>query len=252
MFQTQEEDSSKNNIYSSYMDEEMNGSSKLTRTDTEYSLNDTMKNADEFDDFDEANKEHSNQATSQNGAETYDIDESSTNNLNDEDTNNREKTEENLVNDDEDEDEDSDDENINVLIDLKSNPQATLNRQKSVTSTKPANGAAPGTASLPTIQPAANNLTGATVPNAINSLKVPQQQAAQPVKGVDVEAPGTINGVPTYEYDLADVNDEDKPWRKPGADITDYFNYGFSEESWILYCMKQKRLRAENSSFKVR
>ena len=31
-----------------------------------------------------------------------------------------------------------------------------------------------------------------------------------------------------------------------GADITDYFNYGFTEETWMVYCEKQKRLRAEN------
>ena len=31
-----------------------------------------------------------------------------------------------------------------------------------------------------------------------------------------------------------------------GADITDYFNYGFNEDSWKLYCSKQNRLRAEN------
>ena len=31
----------------------------------------------------------------------------------------------------------------------------------------------------------------------------------------------------------------------PGADITDYFNYGFSEETWKLYNDKQKRTRAE-------
>ncbi len=71
------------------------------------------------------------------------------------------------------------------------------------------------------------------------------------IKGVDLDAPGTINEQPTFEYDLAEVKDEDKPWRMPGADITDYFNYGFTEESWIQYCMKQKRLRAENSAFKV-
>ncbi|KAI7908271.1 Fip1 motif-domain-containing protein, partial [Cokeromyces recurvatus] len=36
---------------------------------------------------------------------------------------------------------------------------------------------------------------------------------------------------------------EDKPWRKPGADITDYFNYGFNEITWRAYCAKQKMLR---------
>lgn len=31
-----------------------------------------------------------------------------------------------------------------------------------------------------------------------------------------------------------------------GADITDYFNYGFNEETWRKYCQKQTRLRMEN------
>jgi pre-mRNA 3'-end-processing factor FIP1 len=35
--------------------------------------------------------------------------------------------------------------------------------------------------------------------------------------------------------------------RKPGADITDYFNYGFNEETWRAYCERQKRLRINES-----
>lgn len=50
---------------------------------------------------------------------------------------------------------------------------------------------------------------------------------------------GTINGVPATEYNLDSL--EDKPWRKPGADITDYFNYGFNEDTWRAYCERQKR-----------
>ena len=30
----------------------------------------------------------------------------------------------------------------------------------------------------------------------------------------------------------------------PGADISDYFNYGFNEITWSLYCEKQRRLRS--------
>lgn len=33
----------------------------------------------------------------------------------------------------------------------------------------------------------------------------------------------------------------------PGADITDYFNYGFTEDTWKQYCEKQRRLRMELS-----
>jgi len=29
-----------------------------------------------------------------------------------------------------------------------------------------------------------------------------------------------------------------------GADISDYFNYGFNEITWSLYCEKQRRLRS--------
>ncbi len=32
-----------------------------------------------------------------------------------------------------------------------------------------------------------------------------------------------------------------------GADITDYFNYGFTEETWAPYCDRQRRLRSESS-----
>lgn len=34
------------------------------------------------------------------------------------------------------------------------------------------------------------------------------------MKGLDLDAPGSINGVPLLEVDLDSF--EDKPWRKPG------------------------------------
>jgi len=36
----------------------------------------------------------------------------------------------------------------------------------------------------------------------------------------------------------------DKPWRKPGADLTDYFNYGFDEDAFRAYLNKQAQIRA--------
>ncbi|XP_049321377.1 pre-mRNA 3'-end-processing factor FIP1 isoform X2 [Astyanax mexicanus] len=57
---------------------------------------------------------------------------------------------------------------------------------------------------------------------------------------VDLEAPG-FNGLHAGEVE-ADTY-EDKPWRKPGADLSDYFNYGFNEETWKAYCEKQRRLQ---------
>ncbi|KAJ3654221.1 hypothetical protein Zmor_013423 [Zophobas morio] len=73
------------------------------------------------------------------------------------------------------------------------------------------------------------------------------KQAQQPGKfSVDeFDQAGMINGVPATEYNLDSL--EDKPWRKPGADITDYFNYGFNEDTWRAYCERQKRMRMTES-----
>jgi hypothetical protein len=48
-------------------------------------------------------------------------------------------------------------------------------------------------------------------------------------------------------FDLDIDTLEEKMWRKAGADITDYFNYGFNEETWRQYCSKQVQLRLEQS-----
>ncbi|XP_058757705.1 FIP1[III]-like protein isoform X2 [Vicia villosa] len=37
---------------------------------------------------------------------------------------------------------------------------------------------------------------------------------------------------------------EEKPWRIPGADITDYFNFGFDENTWKQYCLSMPKGRA--------
>uniref|UniRef100_A0A8R1IIB5 FIP1-like 1 protein n=1 Tax=Caenorhabditis japonica TaxID=281687 RepID=A0A8R1IIB5_CAEJA len=62
---------------------------------------------------------------------------------------------------------------------------------------------------------------------------------------LDLDTTAMINQKPIYDLDLAQM--EDRPWRKPGADITDYFNYGFTEETWNMYCERQKKLRIEFS-----
>ncbi|XP_028158793.1 pre-mRNA 3'-end-processing factor FIP1-like [Ostrinia furnacalis] len=57
----------------------------------------------------------------------------------------------------------------------------------------------------------------------------------------DLDGPGSINGVPALEFNIDTI--EDKPWNKPGADISDYFNYGFNEVTWSAYCERQRRMR---------
>ncbi|KAF1990864.1 hypothetical protein K402DRAFT_347973 [Aulographum hederae CBS 113979] len=60
-----------------------------------------------------------------------------------------------------------------------------------------------------------------------------------------------VNAVPKYdpagklitEVDIdADMAEHMKPWRAPGADQSDYFNYGFDEFTWASYVFKQQSM----------
>lgn len=90
--------------------------------------------------------------------------------------------------------------------------------------------------------------------------KKPEDTKPTP-SGADLPAVRTstidINAIPTHKgtgKPLTQVNiDEDlaenaKPWRKPGTDLSDYFNYGFDEFTWALYASKQEGLRQEFNS----
>ncbi|XP_060722772.1 pre-mRNA 3'-end-processing factor FIP1 isoform X2 [Tachysurus vachellii] len=60
------------------------------------------------------------------------------------------------------------------------------------------------------------------------------------VRGVTLVVLDSNTGTPALG-----VNEEleEKPWRKPGANLSDYFNYGFNEDTWKSYCDKHRRLR---------
>ncbi|KAJ1921250.1 pre-mRNA 3-end-processing factor fip1l1 [Mycoemilia scoparia] len=81
---------------------------------------------------------------------------------------------------------------------------------------------------------------GATLLNSV-------QESLATLKGgqgkLDMLTVPLIKDIDMYEFDIDTL--EDKAWRKPGADITDYFNFGFTEQTWKVYCLKQKRLRSE-------
>ena len=79
-------------------------------------------------------------------------------------------------------------------------------------------------------------------------VKGPQDKQKLPGSKFNIEefeSVGSINGQPAFEFAIENI--EDKPWRKPGADITDYFNYGFNEETWRAYCERQKKMRIHES-----
>ncbi|KAI6087728.1 Fip1 motif-domain-containing protein [Hypoxylon rubiginosum] len=65
-----------------------------------------------------------------------------------------------------------------------------------------------------------------------------------------------VNAIPVYKpvgKPITQVNidedlpENDKPWRKPGTDLSDYFNYGFDEFTWALYAAKQDNVRNDYS-----
>ncbi|KAL9613898.1 MAG: hypothetical protein Q9167_001576 [Letrouitia subvulpina] len=92
--------------------------------------------------------------------------------------------------------------------------------------------------------------TGKTTPTLMKS-------GAQypPVKSstVDLDAKPIYapNGKPITEIDMdADFSEDEKPWRRPGTDMTDFFNYGFDEFTWATYCLKQDSIRKDISDTK--
>jgi pre-mRNA 3'-end-processing factor FIP1 len=96
------------------------------------------------------------------------------------------------------------------------------------------------------------------------AIKKEPIKASIPVSGAELPAVATskidVDAKPKYEpagKPITQVNiDEDlpeneKPWRRPGTDISDYFNYGFDEFTWALYAAKQESLRSEFDQSKI-
>ncbi|XP_017178918.1 FIP1[III]-like protein isoform X2 [Malus domestica] len=53
---------------------------------------------------------------------------------------------------------------------------------------------------------------------------------------------------------ILDVNIEsfeEKPWRYPEVDVTDYFNFGLKEDSWKQYCISLEQLRLTSMQFRI-
>ncbi|KAJ4368178.1 hypothetical protein N0V83_006534 [Neocucurbitaria cava] len=80
--------------------------------------------------------------------------------------------------------------------------------------------------------------SGGTVPQLLPGTSYPAQRTST----IDV------NGNPVYpplgkqvlSIDMeADMAEEQKIWRRPGEDQSDYFNYGFDEFSWEMYRQRQ-------------
>ncbi|RVW96190.1 FIP1[V]-like protein [Vitis vinifera] len=68
--------------------------------------------------------------------------------------------------------------------------------------------------------------------------------ASSLVEDVTLYGADSKNGFVTI-FDVDIDSFEEKPWRHPGVDISDFFNFGFNEESWKQYCKQLEQLRLE-------
>jgi hypothetical protein len=55
-----------------------------------------------------------------------------------------------------------------------------------------------------------------------------------------------INGNDLFDLDIDSLGD--KPWRRPGANPADWFNYGMNEPAWKGYVAKQRKVRDEEGA----
>ncbi|RPA89167.1 Fip1-domain-containing protein [Choiromyces venosus 120613-1] len=158
-------------------------------------------------------------------------------------------TKENDLEEGEEEEEEEEEEEIEFVIERKDGtrpeppPQPSRYNQVRMAPTRPtpeSSGSAKGTTPQPTTNTTPQPPTGPA-----------SSQQSHPPTGSSSKL--DLNGNPTYHrtpiksisLDSDTLLPSDKPWRKPGADVTDYFNYGFDEFTWTAYCQKQESLREE-------
>ncbi|KAF8433508.1 hypothetical protein L210DRAFT_3486116 [Boletus edulis BED1] len=69
---------------------------------------------------------------------------------------------------------------------------------------------------------------------------LPPATAPPSQPSINPDLPGILDGRSILEVDLSAM--AEKPWRRPGSDISDWFNYGFDEISWEAYCYRRRDL----------
>jgi len=148
------------------------------------------------------------------------------------------------------EEDDSDDDDINFITDQKEEPKLEAppqaKRQPSIV-----------TSSVDPRKASTTPVPGLKSEGISDSKPSPQSSNERP--GTDYPAHHTStldpNGNPVHpttgkpilstDFDNDFPSESTKPWRKPGSDITDYFNYGFDEFTWASYCLKQQQMPKE-------
>lgn len=63
-------------------------------------------------------------------------------------------------------------------------------------------------------------------------------------KLIDLTGVGNIQGKPVIDFDIDSM--AEKPWNKKGENVSNYFNYGFTEDTWKVYQLEIKGKSTEN------
>ncbi|KAH9608082.1 hypothetical protein KSS87_016523 [Heliosperma pusillum] len=117
-------------------------------------------------------------------------------------------------------------------------------------------GAAPlpaaGSAVLPmtmTPLPGAGRGRGDFRPPAFKAVVPMHKGFVPPHWGPNAPARGLDFTLPSHKsiFDVDIDIFEEKPWKYPGADVSDYFNFSLNEESWKDYCKQLEQLRLEST-----
>lgn len=93
-----------------------------------------------------------------------------------------------------------------------------------------------------------NNLN-VSLDNGVDPNTLPPVKAPPSHPEIDPATPGMLDGRAIFEVDIAAM--ADKPWRRAGSDISDWFNYGFDELSWEAYCYRRRELGEMADALKV-
>ncbi|TKX22021.1 Fip1 motif-containing protein [Elsinoe australis] len=149
------------------------------------------------------------------------------------------------MDDEEDEDEDDSESDIDIITERKDAPAPISQDFKRVKQEPVRISSAPEAAPSQNQQPTPIK---SETPIVGGKLAVKDGSQYPEYRSSNIDLNGTAiydpAGKPITEVDLdADVAMETKPWRVPGTDPTDFFNYGFDEFTWVQYCMKQKEMR---------
>ncbi|KAJ3998161.1 hypothetical protein F5050DRAFT_1288028 [Lentinula boryana] len=147
-------------------------------------------------------------------------------------------------------------------------PQPSLTTEYTPIQRMESSSSIPAPSLLPQIQPPpvqsaqsiAPQPSAAQAPTSINNMNVSLDNGVDPsvlpaVKAppshpeIDPTAPGMLDGRAIFEVDIAAM--ADKPWRRAGSDISDWFNYGFDELSWEAYCYRRRELGEMADALKV-